>query len=44
MTEFVTIYGPYVALILVGLSWAAKNVWPVIVKRDEQERGEAQRR
>lgn len=40
MAEFVTIYGPYMALLLVGLSWAAKNVWPVLVKRDEQEREE----
>lgn len=38
MAEFVTIYGPYAALILVALSWAAKNVWPVIIKRDEAER------
>lgn len=38
MAEFVTLYGPYVALILVFLSWAAKNIWPVIVKRDEADR------
>jgi hypothetical protein len=40
MAEFVTLYGPYVALILVFLSWAAKNVWPVLVKHEEQEREE----
>ena len=40
MAEFVALYGPYVALILVALSWAARNVWPVLVKRDEQEREE----
>ena len=40
MAEFVALYGPYVALLLVGLSWAARNVWPVIVKRDEAERQE----
>src|SRR4051812_23143957 len=38
MAEFVSLYGPYMALLLVGLSWAGKNVWPVIVKRDEAER------
>ncbi len=40
MAEFVTLYGPYLALILVFLSWAGKNVWPVLVKRDEAERQE----
>ena len=40
MAEFVSLYGPYMALLLVGLSWAAKNIWPVLVKRDEQERQE----
>src|SRR5215217_1611157 len=40
MTEFVTLYGPYAALLLVGLSWVAKNVWPLLVKRDEQDRQE----
>lgn len=40
MAEFITLYGPYVALLLVFLSWAGKNVWPVLVKRDEQEREE----
>lgn len=40
MAEFVILYGPYAALLLVGLSWAARNVWPVLVKRDEQEREE----
>lgn len=40
MGEFVTLYGPYVALLLVFASWAGKNVWPVLVRRDEQEREE----
>lgn len=40
MSEFVTLYGPYAALILVAFSWAARNVWPVLVRRDEAEREE----
>lgn len=40
MAEYVTLYGPYVALLLVGLSWAGKNIWPVLVKRDEADRQE----
>ncbi len=40
MAEFVTLYGPYVALILVFLSWAGKNVWPFLVKQNEAERQE----
>lgn len=40
MGEFVTLYGPYAALILVFLSWAGKNIWPVLVKREEADRAE----
>jgi hypothetical protein len=40
MAEFVTLYGPYLALILVFASWVGKNVWPVLVKREEAEREE----
>ena len=40
MAELVSLYGPYLALLLVGLGWLGKNVWPVLVRRDEQEREE----
>lgn len=40
MSEFITLYGLYLALIIALASWAGKNVWPVLVKRDEAGREE----
>lgn len=40
MTDLISVYGPYLALALVALGWAARNIWPAIIKRDEAERAE----